>query len=179
VLFSRRDRRRVSPPLPARSALFAGAAVLLLAGATIGGCASNCATNCPNIEFDVVATVGENLNVYSATWSGAGCPTNATPSCRGNFDGTNICVRFTMIAPHEGTCQLDLAFTDGRPQFSATATFGPATTQGCCQGFPVVGPALATVPPLHPVIGFDAGSDGEAGSGDGGGDDAGTDAGSD
>jgi hypothetical protein len=89
--------------------------------------------------------------------------------CRGDFDGTNSCVRFTTIAVKPGSCQLDLTFTDGRLPFSATATFGPATTQGCCHGFPVTSTATFTIPPLHPPVGFDASpdvsSDG-AGSGD-------------
>ncbi len=69
----------------------------LVAGAAVtAGCSSNCGSNCPNLTFDVVATVGDNLNVATATWTGPACPTDAAPLCRGDFDGTNICVRFTI-----------------------------------------------------------------------------------
>lgn len=141
----------------------------LLAGAAVAGCSSNCGANCPNVYFEVVATTGENLNVATATWTGDACPTDATPQCRGDFDGTNICVRFTTIAVKSGSCRLDLTFTDGRLPFSATGTFGPATTQGCCQGYPVTSTAMITIPPLHPAVGLDASPDGDGdagGSGD-------------
>jgi hypothetical protein len=137
----------------------------LLVGAT--DCGSDCGANCPNLAFDVVATTGENLNVDNATWTGDACPTDAVPMCRGDFDGTNSCVRFTLIAPRPGSCRLDLTFTDGRLPFSATATFGPATTQGCCHGYPLTsGAASVTVPPLHPPAVVDAGPDGDASVGD-------------
>jgi hypothetical protein len=144
----------------------------LLAGAAVSSCSSNCGSNCPNVYFDVSATVGENLNVATATWTGDACPTDAVPQCRGDFDGTNICVRFTTIAQRAGSCELALTFTDGRAPFSATATFGPATTQGCCQGFPVTSVASVTVPPLHPPAVVDAGPDaGPDAAGDAGGTD--------
>ena len=143
----------------------AGLLVILLAGTAAAGCASNCASDCPNTSFDVFATTGENLNVYNATWTGDACPTDAVPMCRGDVDGTNICVRFTIVAVHSGSCRLDLTFTDGRAPFSATATFGPATTQGCCHGFPVTSTARVTVPPLHPRPTVDAGPDGDGAAG--------------
>lgn len=112
-----------------------------------------------------MATLGENLNVATAGWTGDACPTDSVPQCRGDSTGTNLCVRFTIIGAHPGSCELDLTFSDGRLPFSATATFGPATTQGCCQGYPVTSSAAqVTVPPLHPAVGFDAGADGDAGS---------------
>jgi len=149
----------------------AGFLFALLAGAAVAGCSSDCGSHCPNLTFDVVATTGENLNVATATWTGDACPTDTVPMCRGNFDGTNSCVRFTTIAVHPGSCRLDLTFTDERLPFSATGTFGPATTQGCCQGYPLTSAAMVTIPPLHPPA--DAGSDA------GGASDAGVDAGSD
>jgi hypothetical protein len=146
----------------------------LLAGAAVAGCSSNCGADCPNLYFEVQATSGENLNVATATWTGDACPTDATPMCRGDIVGTNNCVLFTTIAVKSGSCRLDLTFTDGRLPFSATGTFGPATTQGCCQGFPVTGTATVTIPPLHPAVGVDAGPDGDS-DGSTTGDDAATD----
>ena len=131
----------------------------LLAGAAISGCASDCAHNCPNTYFNVFAPNGEDLSVATASWTGDACPTDAAPLCRGSGDGTFLCVRFTIIAQRPGSCQLDLTFTDGRLPFSATATFGPATTQGCCQGYPVTSAGSVTIPPLHPPVGVDAGPD--------------------
>lgn len=134
---------------------------LLVGAATATGCSSNCATNCPNLIFDVLATVGENLNVNTATYVGPACPVDI--ACRGDADGTNLCVRFTIEAIAPGSCELDLTFTDGRFPFRGTAEFGDETHQGCCHGFPVTGPAYVTVPPLHPIIEFDASPDGDGG----------------
>lgn len=139
----------------------------LLAGAAgAAGCSSNCASSCPNLVFDVVATVGENLNVQTATYTGPACPVNTGPACRGDVDGTNLCVRFTIEAIAPGSCELDLVFSDGRLPFRATGEFGAETHQGCCHGFPVTGPASVTVPPLHPIIEFDASPDGDGGASD-------------
>ena len=137
--------------------------VALLAAATVAGC-SDCGAHCPNLTFTVVATSGENLNVATATWTGDACPTDTTPLCRGDLSGINLCVQFTMIGQRAGSCRLDLTFTDGRLPFSATGTFGPATTQGCCQGFPVTSSATVTIPPLHPPAVIDAGPDVAAGA---------------
>ncbi len=143
-----------------RAILVAGTLAALTAGGLgIFSCASDCASNCPALTFNVVAYSGDNLSVATAAWTGDACPTDQSPECRGNIDGSLPCVFFTIIAARAGSCRLDLTFTDGRAPFSATGTFGPATTQGCCQGFPVTGPGTVTVPPLHPPAVVDAGSD--------------------
>lgn len=145
---------------------FAGALVALVAGTLgVAGCASDCGSNCPVVSFQVAATFGENLSVQDATWTGDACPTDQVPECRGNFDGSLPCVLFSVIGVRPGTCRLDLTFTDGRAPFSATATFGSATTQGCCQGFPVEGAPLVYVPSLHPPAVVDAGTDGGSDAG--------------
>ncbi len=149
----------------------------LLAGAAVAGCSSNCGANCPNVYFEVVATVGDNLAIATATWTGDACAADQSPECRGNVDGSLPCVGFTIIAARSGSCRLDLTFTDGRVPFSATGTFGPATTQGCCHGYPVTSAASVTIPPLHPPAVVDAGSDvgSDASGADAGAADAGTD----
>ena len=136
----------------------------LLAGSAVAGCASDCAHNCPTLTFTAIASSGENLNVATATWTGDACATDQSPECRGNIDGSLPCVYFSIIAARPGSCRLDLTFTDGRAPFSATATFGPATHQGCCQGFPVTSATTVMVPPLHPPAVVDAGPDGDAAS---------------
>ena len=149
----------------ARALRFAGALVTLITGGLgVAGCASNCASDCPTVAFNVVAYSGDDLAVATATWTGDACATDQAPECRGSVDGTLSCVDFTIIAAHAGTCRLDLTFTDGRAPFSATATFGPATHQGCCQGFPVTSATTVMVPPLHPPAVVDAGPDGDAAS---------------
>ena len=135
---------------------------LLIAGLSIAGCAgcgSTCGSNCPPTSFAVVATAGDNLNVLSAAWTGPACPVGTTPLCRGDASGAYPCTFFTMFGTQAGSCQLDLVFNDGRAPFSAVAEFGDETHQGCCRGFPVVGPTSVTVPPLHPVALPDAGAD--------------------
>lgn len=161
VFFPRCDLRSLATS-SARSIRFAGTVIALIAGGLgVAGCASDCANNCPALAFNVVAYSGESLSIATATWTGDACATDQSPECRGNVDGSLPCVAFTIIAARPGTCRLDLTFTDGRAPFSATGTFGPATQQGCCQGFPVASPATATVPPLHPPVVVDAGSDGD------------------
>jgi hypothetical protein len=150
---------------------FVSMMALLAGAATAAGCTSTCASNCPNLFFDVVATDGENLNVDTATYTGPACPVNTLPACRGDATGTNLCVRFTIEASGPGSCELALVFSDGRLPFRTTAQFGDETHQGCCHGFPVSGAASATVPPLHMIIGFDASPDGDGGD-DGGATDA-------
>jgi len=77
------------------------------------------------------------------------------------FNSSLTCVHIAIVGAQPGTCRLDLTFNDERAPFSATAEFGPETHQGCCHGFPVVGPLFSTVPPLHPKP-TDAGMDGGA-----------------
>src|SRR4051794_28655678 len=91
---------------------FATTLVALVVGALgVAGCASDCGANCPIVSFQVAATIGENLSVQDATWTGDACPTDQVPECRGNLDGSLPCVLFSMIAARPGNCRLDLTFT--------------------------------------------------------------------
>ncbi len=116
----------------------------------------------------MLATSGENLNVLSAHWTGPACPVGAQPLCRPDVSGANSCVRFSILGSQTGICELDLVFNDGRAPFSVVAEFGPETHQGCCHGFPVVGPTTVTVPSLHPIVLPDAGADATAAAADAG-----------
>ena len=153
-----RARRRVTP---------VAAAILVTVFATMGalpGCSGTCASNCPEVLFVVAATVGENLDVATATWAGPGCPTAPPGYCQGDAINGLACVRLFILGSQPGACQLDLTFNDGRAPFSVTTQFGPETHQGCCHGFPVVGPVAVTIPPLHPEP-TDAGADGSSEAG--------------
>ena len=46
------------------------------------------------------------------------------------------------------------------------AEFGDETHQGCCHGFPLVGPTTVSVPPLHPIVLPDAGADADGNGSD-------------
>jgi hypothetical protein len=125
--------------------------LLALVAASAPGCASKCGSNCPNTEIGVLASSGENLNWTGSVdggpgtnWTGPACPPYP-PSCRG--DDNNPCQIFTIVGSGPGTCDLTITFSD-RPTFVVHAEFGPATTQGCCKGFPVIGSAVVMVPPL-------------------------------
>ena len=141
--------------------------------AALDGCAGTCASNCPPILFDILATTGENLSLATAIWTGPACPADP-PRCGFDYTDTNNCARFSIIAVAPGTCEVDLTFSDGRAPFSVQAEFGPETHQGCCHGLPVIGATTAIIPPLHPLPSADAGIDGtdgasavpEAGGGD-------------
>jgi len=120
------------------------AVVLVGAAPLVAGCASDCASECANVMFRAQTSSGETLNVKTASWTGPACPAN-TPLCRGL--GTS-CQWFDIVGTAQGTCDLTVTFTDARPTFMAHVEFGPTTTQGCCQGHPVVGPPLVMIPPL-------------------------------
>ena len=132
---------------------------VLIMSLSVAGCGSTCGANCPPTLVDVLAPSGENLNVLSAHWTGPACPVGAQPLCRGDISGANNCVLFSILGSQTGTCELDLVFNDGRAPFSVVAEFGAETHQGCCHGFPVIGPTTVMVPPLHPIVLPDAGAD--------------------
>jgi hypothetical protein len=158
---SARPPSRAHGPLP--FVLTFTLALVIAAGVVASGCGSTCATNCPAIVFDIFATPGDNLNIATAQLVGPGCPLELS-NCRGDLSGANPCARISLLASQPGLCELDLTFSDGRPQTAIQTEFGPETHQGCCHGFPVIGPASYTVPPLHPVGGFDAATDSASGS---------------
>ena len=154
---------RVKAPRNARSRNTFAAAAVIVAGLTASaGCGSTCATNCPNLLFEAVATPGENLDVKTAQWAGPACPSSQPNYCRPDPNNGLACVNITIIGTQAGTCQLDLTFNDGRAPFSTIAEFGPETHQGCCHGFPVLGASTVTIPSLHPQP-DDAGADASPG----------------
>jgi hypothetical protein len=136
-----------------------GFSALAVASLTaLSGCGGTCASNCPPIVFNVIATAGETLSLATAQWTGTACPGNP-PICGPDYTGANNCVGLSIIAVAPGTCTFDLTFSDGRAPYSVTAEFGTETHQGCCHGLPVLGPTSAIIPPLHPVASTDAGTD--------------------
>jgi hypothetical protein len=113
----------------------------------VSGCSNNCGSNCPATMVTVYATPGENLSLSTASaWTGPACPPGG-PMCSSG-DGVNPCTFIEIIPLAPGSCELSLVFTDGRAPATVTATFGPATTQGCCKGFPAETPAQVTLPPF-------------------------------
>ncbi|HET6151113.1 MAG TPA: hypothetical protein VFH68_26490 [Polyangia bacterium] len=152
-------RLRRAPGFAVAPAALAAVAAALVASP---GCGSTCASNCPAISFDVIATPGENLDVLTAHWMGTACPAQQPNYCAPDRVNRLACIAISIIGIQPGTCQLDLTFNDGRAPFSVTAEFGPETHQGCCHGFPVLGAPRVTIPPLHPPPG-DAAAEGGAG----------------
>jgi hypothetical protein len=140
-----------------RARVFSAAAlpVAVLVTAMLGqGCTSSCASNCPVSEVTVVATSGENLDWtvsldggVGTNWTGPACPPYQ-PSCRG--DDVNNCQRFDILPSGPGACDFTITFSavSQRSTFFVHTEFGPATTMGCCQGFPALTPTVVTVPPL-------------------------------
>ena len=56
-----------------------------------------------------------------------------------------MCTHLDVPGNAEGICDVMIAFTD-RPSMAIRTQFGPATTQGCCGGYPVIGDWLFTIP---------------------------------
>jgi hypothetical protein len=160
VRASRCDLRRIWIPIGMTLAQITAGAAVAGAIAIVPGCGSTCGTDCPAVVFDVFATTGENLAIATAHWTGSACPLDQPNTCSPDTANNLPCARLSILGIQPGTCQLDLTFNDGRAPFSVTTEFGPETHQGCCHGFPVVGPALVYIPPLHPTA-TDAGTDAE------------------
>jgi hypothetical protein len=133
-------------------------ALTAVAALTGTGCSSRCGSNCPITTVRITATVNVNLPIRDVAWVGPACPT-FYPTCRGD-DMTTICTHLDVPGGAEGICDVMIAFTD-RPSMAIRTRFGPATTQGCCGGYPVIGDWLFTIP-----IASDAGIYGGDGSQD-------------
>lgn len=118
-------------------------ALTAAAAMTATGCSSNCASNCPITTVRITATVNVNLPIRDVAWEGPACPT-FLPTCRGD-DITTICSHLDVPGRAEGICDVKIAFTD-RPSMAIRTQFGPATTKGCCGGYPVIGDWLFTIP---------------------------------
>ena len=156
------DRRRKHDwfrlALPSVSPVALTLVSIIAAVVLAAGCAGNCATNCPVIVFGIYATPGENLDIATAQLAGPACP-ESVGGCSGDLSGANTCVRMSIIGAQAGMCELDLTFTNGRAPLAIKTEFAAETNQGCCHGFPVIGPWSYTVPPLYGST-TDAGADG-------------------
>ena len=97
------------------------------------------------------ATIGENLNVATATWTGDACPT----------DADRRCAAATSTAPTSACASRSIAVTSGHlPAGPDVHRRSPAVQrdrhvragdhQGCCQGFPVTGTATRHRPAAAP-----------------------------
>jgi hypothetical protein len=139
------------------------------------GCASDCGSNCPINTALIETPTNTDPGITDLAFEGPACPTGR-PGCRGD-DQTTQCNHIYVTGTAEGYCDLYIALVYREPMV-IRLQFGPATTVGCCRGYPVVGDWHFTIP-----IAFDAGIYG----GDGntgqvrvltdGGDDASADAG--
>ena len=118
-------------------------ALTVAAAMAATGCSSNCASNCPITTVRITGTVNVNLPIRDVAWDGPACPT-FRPVCRGD-DITTICTHLDVPGGAEGICDVKIAFTD-RPSMAIRTQFGPATTHGCCGGYPVIGDWLFTIP---------------------------------
>ena len=125
---------------------------------TATSCSSRCGSNCPITTVRITATVNVDLPIRAVAWEGPACPT-FLPTCRGD-DRTTFCSHLDVPGHAEGICDVKIAFTD-RPSMAIRTQFGPATTYGCCGGYPVIGDWLFTIP-----IASDAGIYGGDGSQD-------------
>ncbi len=118
-------------------------ALVAAAAMTVSSCSSHCASDCPVTTVRITGTVNLDLPIRDVAWVGPACPT-FLPTCRGD-DFNTICTHIDVPGRTEGICDVLIAFTD-RPSMAIRTQFGPATTQGCCGGYPVIGDWLFTIP---------------------------------
>jgi hypothetical protein len=135
-------------PLARHRWLFALAAAALGVGVglvtvTPVGCTSSCGSNCPLTTATIATPTNVDPGILDVAWIGPACPTHA-PSCRGD-DQTTFCNRIDVTGSAPGACDVLIQLA-GREPMAVHLQFGPATTQGCCQGYPVVGDAYFYIP---------------------------------
>ncbi|HEY7375364.1 MAG TPA: hypothetical protein VIF57_24615 [Polyangia bacterium] len=123
------------------AAALAGAASLI--SVTPVGCASSCGSNCPITTVTISTTTNVDPGILDIAWLGPACP-NHTPGCRGD-DQTTFCNRIDVTGSAPGNCDV-LIDLYGREPMVVHLTFGPATTQGCCAGYPVIGDYRYIIP---------------------------------
>ena len=158
--------------------------VITAAALTATGCSSHCGSNCPITTVRITAEVNLDLPILDVAWIGPACP-RFLPTCRGDELTGTLCTHLDVPGSTEGICDVLIAFTD-RPSMAIRTQFGPAVTQGCCGGYPVVGDSVFTIPVASDagIYGGDGNRDAvsvitDAGPTDAGAGDAGTDATSD
>jgi hypothetical protein len=124
----------------AAAALGAAAGMITIAPA---GCASDCGNDCPLTTATIRTTVNVDPGILDLAWVGPACPMY-TATCRGD-DQTTFCNRIDVTASAAGTCDVLIQLV-GREPMAVHLAFGPPATKGCCQGFPVIGDYLFTIP---------------------------------
>ena len=143
------------------------AAVFALAGAGAlaaifmiapGGCASDCASDCPIATAVIETPVNADPGILGLAWVGPACPP-VPPSCRGDDNGT-LCRHINVTGYAQGNCDV-LIQLDGREPMAVRIEFGPPSMQGCCKGYPVVGEWYFIIP-----LSMDAGIQGTDGPSD-------------
>jgi hypothetical protein len=121
------------------------------------GCASNCASSCPNTVAVIGTTVNVDPGIAGIAWDGPACPPQV--SCRGD-DRSTFCNQINVSAVAPGHCDV-LILLEGRDPMGVRVQFGPPSTVGCCRGYPVVGESTFVIP-----LSIDAGIQGIDGPSD-------------
>ena len=140
------------------------AAAVGFALATLGshGCTSNCAANCPATTVYIGNLDNHELNgvLVDLAVNGPACPDADSVICVGDMSTTG-CTHTTITAPRAGWCDVLFAFSD-RPNEILRLEFSDTINANgsCCQGYPVVGPSVYTIPdkPTGPIYSGTAGT---------------------
>ena len=134
----------------------------LLAVFTTPACTSTCAQNCPATSVYIgSANDGELLGILGdIEINGPACPSRSTAICLG--DVKNSCSHATITGQQPGACDVEFVFGD-RPTEILHLQFGETMNANgsCCKGYPVIGPALYTIPvkPTGPIYSGTPGTD--------------------
>jgi hypothetical protein len=134
----------------------------LLAVFTTPACTSTCAQNCPAATVYIVSANDGELNgiLGDIEVDGPACPSRSTAICLG--DAKTSCSHASITGQRAGGCDVAFVFGD-RPTEILHLQFGePMNANGsCCKGYPVIGPALYTIPvkPTGPIYSGTPGTD--------------------
>jgi len=127
----------------------------LLAVFTTPACTSTCAQNCPTTTVYISSANNHELNgiLTDIEVDGPACPDRNSVLCIGDMT-TTACTHTTITGQQPGECDVEFFFSDRptevlRLQFSQTIN----ANGSCCKGYPVIGPALYTIPdkPTGPI----------------------------
>ena len=137
---------------------FAAGFIAALATAFVQPGCSNCGSNCPSGTVYIGTADNSVVSINNIVVTGPACPPQYGVYCLGD-PSTTGCNHFTITGQTEGICDVQINFFD-RPAEVIRLQFGPPITQGCCNGYTIIGDSTFIIPnnPDAGIYGADGGS---------------------